>query len=229
MQHGAEASPSIILASWPLLVKMLITLEPRGIITSSFVYLCTLTLSSHCHAKRWWGFTEHHFGQPSSFSGNAHNSWTPWYICFKFFILMYFNIFQPLPCKTVTRLCWASFGRSSSFSENAHNSWTPWYIHFKFSILSTLLILSDNCHAKRWRSFAEVHFGRSNWLLYLNYGLCILLSIDLNRNGNGQMKISFNPGVLWYNIKRNKYFQNTCSVTSFKISVFLLGLRCHFV
>ena len=37
---------------WDQLVKMLITLEPRSIFTSNFVYLCTLTLSSHCHAKR---------------------------------------------------------------------------------------------------------------------------------------------------------------------------------
>ena len=94
---------------WDQLVKMLITLEPRSIFTSNFVYLCTLTLSIHCHAKRWRGFAEHHFGRSSSFSENAHNSWTPWYICFKFCILMYFNIVQPLPCKTVTRLCRASF------------------------------------------------------------------------------------------------------------------------
>ena len=52
MQNGDEATPSIILASRALSVKMLKTLEPRGIITSNFVYLCTLTLSSHCHAKR---------------------------------------------------------------------------------------------------------------------------------------------------------------------------------
>ena len=40
---------------------------------------------------------------------NAHNSWTLWYIDFKFCILMYFNIVQPLSCKTVTRPCRASF------------------------------------------------------------------------------------------------------------------------
>ena len=37
---------------WNQLVKMRITLEPCGIFTSNFVYLYTLTLSSHCHAKR---------------------------------------------------------------------------------------------------------------------------------------------------------------------------------
>ena len=63
MQNGDEASSSIILAGWALLVKMLITLEPRGIFTSNFVYLCTLTLSDHCYAKRWRGFADHHFGQ----------------------------------------------------------------------------------------------------------------------------------------------------------------------
>ena len=109
MQHGDEASPSIILASRALLVKMLITLEPYGISASNFVYLCILTLSSHCHAKRWRGFVEHHFGRLSSLSENAHNSWTPSYIYFKFCILMYLNIVQQLPCKTVTRLCQASF------------------------------------------------------------------------------------------------------------------------
>ena len=133
MQNGDEASPSIILAGRALLVKMLITLEPHGIFASNFVYLCILTLSSHCHAKRWRGFVEHHFGRSSSFSENAHNSWTPWYIHFKFCILMYFNIVRPLPCKTrlVTRLCralfwpvkplkWRASFWSSSFSENAH-------------------------------------------------------------------------------------------------------------
>ena len=34
MQNGDEASPSIILAGRSLLVKMLITLEPRGIFSS---------------------------------------------------------------------------------------------------------------------------------------------------------------------------------------------------
>ena len=79
------------------------------IFPSNFVYLCILTLSSHCHAKRWRGFVEHHFGQFSSFSENAHNSRTPWYIHFKFCILMFFNIFWPLPSKTGTRLCRVSF------------------------------------------------------------------------------------------------------------------------
>ena len=85
---------------------MLITLEPHGIFPSNFVHLCILTLSSH--ANRWRGFVEHHFGRSSYFSENAHNSWTPWYILFKFCILV-LNIVRPLPCKTVTRLCRASF------------------------------------------------------------------------------------------------------------------------
>ena len=52
MQKGDEASPSIILAGQALLVKMLITLEPRGIFGSNFVYPCILTLSSHWYEKK---------------------------------------------------------------------------------------------------------------------------------------------------------------------------------
>ena len=52
MQNGDEASPSIILAGRALLVKMLITLEPHGIIGSYFVYLCILTLFRGWYAKR---------------------------------------------------------------------------------------------------------------------------------------------------------------------------------
>ena len=43
MQNGDETSPSIILAGRALLVKMLITLEPCGIIGSNFVHQCILT------------------------------------------------------------------------------------------------------------------------------------------------------------------------------------------
>ena len=51
-QNGDEASPSIILAVRPVLVKMLIPLEPRGAFGTKCVYLCILTLSSHWYAKR---------------------------------------------------------------------------------------------------------------------------------------------------------------------------------
>ena len=51
MQKGDEASPSIILVSPAVSVKMLITLEPHGIIGSNFVYLCILTLSSQWYKK----------------------------------------------------------------------------------------------------------------------------------------------------------------------------------
>ena len=51
LQNGEEASPSIILAGQALLVKVLITLEPCGAFGSNFVYLCIITLSSHCYAK----------------------------------------------------------------------------------------------------------------------------------------------------------------------------------
>ena len=52
MQKGDEASPSIILAGRALLVKMLITLEPRGAFGSNFEYLCILILPSNWYAKR---------------------------------------------------------------------------------------------------------------------------------------------------------------------------------
>ena len=43
MKKGDEASPSIIFAGQALLVKMLITREPRGAFGSNFEYLCILT------------------------------------------------------------------------------------------------------------------------------------------------------------------------------------------
>ena len=61
MKTGDEASPSIILAGQALLVKMLITLEPRGAFGSNFEYLRILTLSSYWYAKWCRGFIEHHF------------------------------------------------------------------------------------------------------------------------------------------------------------------------
>ena len=44
MQNGDEASASIKLAGRALLVKMLITLEPRGVFGSNFAYLKVLLL-----------------------------------------------------------------------------------------------------------------------------------------------------------------------------------------
>ena len=113
MHNGDEASPSIILAGRALLVKMLITLEPHGIFAAKFVHLCILTLSSHCYAKGWRGFVEHHFGRSSSFSEKAHNSWTLWYIHFKFCILMYFNIVRPFHGKRWRGFAEHHFGRSN--------------------------------------------------------------------------------------------------------------------
>ena len=52
MQNGDDASPSIIFAGRPLLVKILITLEPHGIFRSKFAYFCILTLYGHWYAKR---------------------------------------------------------------------------------------------------------------------------------------------------------------------------------
>ena len=51
MKKCDEASPSIFLAGRALLVKMLITLEPRYAFGSNFEYLCILTLSSHWYEE----------------------------------------------------------------------------------------------------------------------------------------------------------------------------------
>ena len=133
---------------------MLIALETPGIFGSNFEYLCILILSINLYAKRWRGFTKHQFGRSSSFSENAHNSWTAWYIWFKFCILMYFNIVQPLVCNPVTWLHRASFWPVKLFFENAYNSWTAWCIWFKFVYLC-ILTLSSEWYAKRWRGFTE--------------------------------------------------------------------------
>ena len=51
MKKDDEASPNIILTGQALLVKMLITLKLHGILSSNFVDLCILTLSSHWYEK----------------------------------------------------------------------------------------------------------------------------------------------------------------------------------
>ena len=51
---------SVCLSVRRQLAKMLRTLELPGIFTSNYVYLCTLTLSNICHAKRLRGFADHH-------------------------------------------------------------------------------------------------------------------------------------------------------------------------
>ena len=69
--------------------KMLMTPQPHGIFWS-LSSLFTLTLSSHCYAKWWCDFTEHHFGWLMSLSENAHNSWTTPLILIKCCILIHF-------------------------------------------------------------------------------------------------------------------------------------------
>ena len=67
MQNSGEASPSIILASQALWVKMLISLEPHDIYGPNFVYLFILTLPSHWYETA----TRLHrasFGRSSSFN-----------------------------------------------------------------------------------------------------------------------------------------------------------------
>ena len=53
MQNFDEASQSIVSAGRGVLVKMLITLDPQGILWSNFAYLYMLRLSSHWYAKRF--------------------------------------------------------------------------------------------------------------------------------------------------------------------------------
>ena len=141
------------------------------------------------------GFTEHHFGRSSSFSENAHNSWTPWHIHFKFCILIYFNIVRPLPCKTVTRLCRASFwpvkplkSRVSfwlrSFSENAHL-----YAYVFKHCTAQWLVQTLVC--KRSRGFTEHHFGWSS---------------SFSENAH----ISSTPGYIWSKFCILMYFKMPC-------------------
>ena len=104
MQKGGKASPSTILAGRALLVKMLITLEPHGIFGSNFEYLRILTLSSHYHEKSDEASPSIILAalsllvkmlitlEPCDSFGSTLS------------LLMYFNIVQPLVCKTVTRL-----------------------------------------------------------------------------------------------------------------------------
>ena len=129
---------SVCLSVRHQLAKTLITLEPHGIILIKFSILIHVIIIYRPPCITVFfdgrGFAEYQLKIWDQFV-KMFISWTPWYIPFKFCILMYFNIVQPLPCKKVTRLRRASFGRSSWFSKNAHYSLTPWYNHFKFCIL----------------------------------------------------------------------------------------------
>ena len=100
MKKYDKASSSIILADLALLLKMFITLVPNDIFCSNFVYLCILTLSSHWYEKRGRGFTEHHFGQSSSFLERLITLESPYafgsifeYFFFLFFLFFAFFIF----------------------------------------------------------------------------------------------------------------------------------------
>ena len=74
MKKCDETSPNIIFAGRALLVKMLITLEPDGILGLNFVYLCILTLSSHCNEKNVTRLHRASFWPVELFGENAHNS-----------------------------------------------------------------------------------------------------------------------------------------------------------
>ena len=138
---------------------MLITLDSSGIIGSNFVYLCILTLSSHWYAKRWQGFTEHHFGRSSSFGENDHNSWTAWYthgiFGSNFVYLCILTLSSHWNEKMWQGFTGHHFGLSRSFGENAHNSWTGWYIWFKFCILMYFNIVQPLV----WKKVTRLHWA----------------------------------------------------------------------
>ena len=124
-----------ISAGRALSMKMFVALELRGLICSNFVYFGILTMSNRWYAKWWRGFIEYHFGRSSSFNENVHKSWTAWYILYKFCVLLFNYIFQPLVCKMVTRLHQASFDRSSSFCKMLITLGLHGIFLFKFRIL----------------------------------------------------------------------------------------------
>ena len=96
--------------------------------------------------------------------------------------MVYFDqILHACQHSLTTGNCWHIDGASLIFtkwhnftwlSENPHNSWTLWDIWLKFCILF-LFILSSHWYAKRWRGFANNHFGRlrsfSEMLIILNH------------------------------------------------------------
>ena len=96
MQNGDEASPSIILAGGALLMKMLKTLELRGI----FGQILYTIIFEHCPTA---GMRNDDEASPSinlagqAFSENAQNSWTAWCILIKFCMPLYYYIDWELP------------------------------------------------------------------------------------------------------------------------------------
>ena len=104
MHKGDEASPSIILASQAILVKMLIPVKPHGTFGLHCVYLCILTLSSNWYAKWLRGFTEHHLADRTLLVKMLITLGPHGIFCSHFVYLCILNIAKPLICKMVTRL-----------------------------------------------------------------------------------------------------------------------------
>ena len=157
--------------------KMLITLEPHGIFGSKFEYLFIFNIVQPLECKNG----KHHFGQSMSFSENAHNSWTIWYIWIKVCILIYFNIVQPLERKNGKH----HFGRSMSFSENAHKSW---YILINFCILihfntfwTMVHVYGDDAlpyqSVRSWSVSTNAHNFWTTWYILIRF--CLLIHFNI--------------------------------------------------
>ena len=87
------ALPSIILAGRGQLEKMLITLEPHGLLASKFcMFINYSNIFQPLVCKTVIGFAEHHFRKLRSLSESAHNSWAPWSNSIKNCILIIFYI-----------------------------------------------------------------------------------------------------------------------------------------
>ena len=132
-------------------------------------YACqhALTTDMWNHVFDGWGFAEY---QPSllwSVCGNPHYSWIFWDIWIKFYILIYFNIVQPLVGKTVIRVCRASFCLLRYFSENAHNSWTALYCiyssNFAYLYILTLYV------TRHCQEFVFSHKSQDPYIRYTTW------------------------------------------------------------
>ena len=118
------------------LMKMFITLEPHGILWSTFANICMSTILNHWHAKPpfWWmvvcSTSVHLLWLVSETSHNSWNFLDVWIIHTYLHVFQYCPV-QQLECKMVTRfgsIMLAGWG----ILVNAHNSWC---ILIKFCIL----------------------------------------------------------------------------------------------
>ena len=85
------------------------------------------------------GFAEHQTSRSCSVSEIAHKSWITWYIWIKCCSLVYFNIVQPVVCKTVTRqLGW--FKKVENYQKS----------HNLSQIQMQIVIINTNNISKTW-------------------------------------------------------------------------------